>query len=104
MERRHHVELWLFAVLAFVVGDSSTTAAGLSAGAAEPNPLAATVLEVAGRPGMVVLKGAIVIALSLCYLGFDRATPYDIDDETALFVAGLGVLVTAWNLVVIALQ
>ena len=68
MERRHHVELWLFAFLAFVVGDSVTTAAGLSAGAAESNPLAATVLEVAGRPG------------------FDRATPYDIDDEAALFV------------------
>jgi hypothetical protein len=87
-----------------VVGDSITTAVGLSAGAAESNPLAATVLEVAGRPGMVVLEGAIVIALSLCDLGFDRATPSDNDDEAAPFVAGLGVLVTAWNLVVIALQ
>ena len=44
---------------------------------------------------MVALKGTIVIALSLCYLWFDRATPSGIDDEAALFVAALGVLVTA---------
>jgi len=35
-----------------------------------------------------------VIALSLCYLGFDRAMTKDIDDDAAVFVAGLGFFVT----------
>lgn len=97
MEQRHHTWLWLFAFVAFVVGDSLTTAVGLSAGAAEANPLAAAVLERAGRAGMVGLKAAIVVALYGLYYVFDATTPYDIDDEAALFVAGIGVLVTLWN-------
>ena len=28
---------------------------------------------------------------------------YDIDDEAAMVVAGLGILVTAWNVLIIAL-
>lgn len=102
MEQRHHVELWLFAFLAFVVGDSVTTAVGLTGGAVERNPLGAWVLATAGRPGMVALKAGIVLLLYALYYTFDRTTPYDIDDEAALFVGGIGVLVTAWNLYVIA--
>ena len=48
--------LWLFAFLGSGVGDSVMTAAGVSAGAPETNPLAATVLEVAGLPGLDLLK------------------------------------------------
>lgn len=97
MEKRHHTELWLFAFLAFVVGDSLTTAIGLSGSAVESNPIAAAVLTAAGRPGMVLLKAGIVIFLYGLYYGFDRTTPYDIDDEAALFIAALGLLVTLWN-------
>lgn len=50
---------------------------------------------------MVALKGGIVLLLYGLYYGFDRTTPYDLDDEAALFVAGLGLLVTAWNVRVI---
>lgn len=102
MEQRHHVELWLFAFLAFVVGDSVTTAVGLTGGAVERNAVGAWVLSTAGRPGMVALKAGIVIALYGLYYAFDATTPYDVDDEAALFVAGVGVVVTAWNLYVIA--
>jgi hypothetical protein len=86
-----------------VVGDSVTTAAWLSAGAAEWNPVAATVLAVAGRLGMVLVEAG-VVALYGLYVAFDRTTPYDIDDEAALFVAGLGLIVTVWNLAVIAAE
>lgn len=101
MEQRHHTLLWLFAFVAFVVGDSVTTAMGLSTGAVESNPLAAAVLERTGRAGMVVLKAGIVLALYGLYYAFDATTPYDVDDEAALFVAGVGVLVTLWNVRVI---
>jgi len=87
-----------------VVGDSVTTAAGLSAGAAEWNLVAATVLAVAGRLGIVLVKAGVVVALYGPYVAFDSTTPYDIDDWAALFVADLGLLVTVRNLAVIAAE
>lgn len=101
MEQRHHTELWLFAFLTFVVGDSITTAIGLSEGVAESNPVGAYVLAHAGQPGMVVFKAGILLGLYGLYYAFDRTTPYDVDDQAALFVASIGVLVTAWNVYVI---
>jgi hypothetical protein len=103
LEQRHHTELWLFAFLTFVVGDSVTTALGLSGGAVEHNPLGAAVLEHGGRAGMVVFKSAVLLALYGFYYAFDRATPYDVDDVAALLVAGLGLVVTSWNAYVIVL-
>lgn len=103
-ERRSHTELWLVAFLAFVVGDSVTTAVGLSVGAVEGNPVAATVLDAAGLPGMVLLKGAIVLALYGLYLGYDRATATDVTAEAAVLLAGLGLVVTTWNVAVIAVH
>jgi len=74
---------------------------GLSGSAVESNPAAAVVLEHAGRVGMVFLKSGIVIFLYLLYWAFDRTTRYNIDDEAALFVATLGLIVTGWNAYVI---
>lgn len=102
MDEKHHTQLWLFAFLAFVVGDSVTTAIGLSGSAIESNPVAALVLDHAGRVGMVVLKAGIV--LYALYYAFDRTTPYNIDDEAALFVAGLGLVVVVWNTYVIVVS
>jgi len=39
LDQRHHVELWAFAFLTFVVGDSLTTVLGLKRGAVESNPV-----------------------------------------------------------------
>lgn len=104
MDQKHHTRLWLFAFLAFVVGDSVTTAIGLGGSAVESNPLAAVVLNRAGRAGMVFVKAGIVLVLYALYYAFDRTTPYNIDDEAALFVAGLGILVTAWNTYIIVVS
>lgn len=101
MEQKHHTGLWFFAFLAFVVGDSLTTAFGLSRGAIEANPFGTTILELGGRPGMVIAKAGIFFALYGLYYAFDRSTSYDFDDEAALFIAGLGLLVTGWNIYVI---
>jgi len=101
VEGKHHTRLWLFAFLAFVVGDSVTTAIGLGGSAIESNPVAALVLDHAGRAGMVVVKAGIVLVLYALYYALDRTTRYNIDDEAALFVAGLGLLVVAWNTYVI---
>lgn len=101
MEEKHHTGLWLVAFLAFVVGDSVTTAIGLRGTAVETNPFAWLVLEHAGRVGMIVFKASIVLFLYTLYYRFDRATRYNIDDEAALFVAGLGLLVVLWNTYII---
>lgn len=102
MPQRHHTLLWLFAFGTFVVGDTVTTAVGLATSAVEANPVGAAVLAEFGKPGMVVLKAGIVLTLYVGYYVFDRRTRYDIDDEAALFVAGLGAAVVVWNLYVIA--
>lgn len=101
MEEKHHTWLWFFAFLAFVVGDSLTTALGLSRGFFEGNPFGASILEIGGRPGLVVAKAGIFFALYGLYFAFDRSTGYDIDDEAAFFIAGLGLLVTGWNIYII---
>lgn len=101
--QRHHTELWLFAFVTFVVGDSVTTAVGLTGGAVEHNPVPASVLGEAGVLGMVVVKAAVLLFLYGAYYGFDLLTPYDVDDLAALLVGGLGVVVTAWNVYVIFL-
>jgi hypothetical protein len=80
-----------------VVGDSVTTAIGLRGSAVESNPVAAKVLEQGGRPGTVLVKVGIVLGLYCRYYTYDRTTSSAIDDEAALFVGGIGVLVTAWN-------
>lgn len=69
----------------------------MSGGAVESNPVAAAVLARAGRAGMVLFKAGVVLVLYGLNDVFDRTTPYDVDDEAALFVAGVGLLVTAWN-------
>lgn len=50
---------------------------------------------------MIVFKASIVLFLYTLYYRFDRATRYNIDDEAALFVAGLGFLVVLWNTYII---
>lgn len=101
MEHKHHTWLWLFAFVAFVVGDSVTTAVGLGASAAESNPVAAAVLAEWGRVGMVLLKAGVVIGLYGFYYFFDRLHPYNVDDEVALLIGGLGLVITVWNAYVI---
>ncbi len=100
---RQHTSLWLVAALTFVVGDTVTTAVGLRSGTPEANPLAASLLEAYGVAGMVAVETGVFGALYGLYFVFDRVSRYTVDDEAALFVAALGLVVTGWNVSVLVL-
>ena len=92
--------LWGLAFLFFCVGDVVTTHVGLSLhGVVEAGPVVAPVLREYGVAAMVGLKTATV--------GLFYATAVVLPDPHAvgipLGLAIVGVLVTAWNLVVICL-
>lgn len=81
-----------------------TPAVGLQAGAVEGNPLAASVLQVVGLPGMVLFKGGIVLGLYGLFPVVGRTTAQDLHAKATLFLTALGVTVTTWNLAVIAVH
>jgi hypothetical protein len=92
--------LWWVTLLFFCVGDVVTTHVGLSMhGVVEAGPLVAPMVREYGLVAMVVLKAATV---GLFY-GVARAIPEPHAVGVPLGLAIVGVLVTAWNLVVICL-
>ncbi|MDX1746826.1 MAG: hypothetical protein R3324_12875 [Halobacteriales archaeon] len=95
------LRLWVLMVLFFCVGDLVTTHVGLSMpGIVEAGPLVGPVLEAYGPAAMVVMKGA-TVAL---FYGLYRVVPEPHSLGVPLGLAVVGVLVTAWNLVVIGLS
>ena len=91
--------LWIVAVLGFGVGDVLTTGVGLSLGGIEEGgPLVAALLD---RYGIASLVG-----LKLAWFGLSYAVwivvPVPDRIGIPLGLAALGVAVTAWNTVVLA--
>lgn len=94
-------ELWLLAALFFVGGDLLTTGVGLFAGGvAEVGPVVAPLIETYGLAAMVPLK---LLAIGICYLLW-RVTPAPHAVGVPLGLAVFGVLVTGWNVAVIAVS
>lgn len=90
---RHHW-LWAFAVLSFGLGDAVTTALGVGAeGLVETGPVATPLLQQFGLVSMVVLKLAVFGAGYLAWRGLPR--PHRVGIPLGLAV--VGVVVTAWN-------
>lgn len=90
--------LWLIAVCFFGVGDLVTTGVGLSFGrVVEVGPVAIPVVGRYGMAGMIVLKASVLGA----FYGFWRHWPTTERVGIPLGLATTGVLVTAWNLLVL---
>jgi len=94
-------ELWLLALVFFVGGDLLTTGVGLfTGGVAEVGPVVAPLIEAYGLAAMVPLK---LLAVGVCYLLW-RVTPAPHAVGVPLGLAVFGVLVTGWNVGVIAVS
>lgn len=93
------LQLWVIAVLAFGVGDIVTTTIGLrTAGVVEQHPVAAFSFQYGPVPVMVVLKTVVFVGCYLLWRAVSR--PYCLGVPLGLAV--LGVLVTTWNLSILA--
>lgn len=90
--------LWAVALLGYGVGDLATTLVGLSTGrGAEAGPVAAELVAAFGLPALVVLKLSSFLAFYLSWRLLAR--PFRV--AVPLAVAGVGVVVTGWNVVVL---
>lgn len=97
---RSHWMLWLLACLLFVTGDMVTTAYGLAHGSTESNLIPAFVLAHLGVIlGMAVLKLAAMLILFGLFTVIPEDQPRGVVPGS---VATFGLLVVAWNLMVIA--
>lgn len=98
--RESQQTLWVLAVLSYGIGDTVTTAIGLEMSeTAEAGPVAATFVDTAGIGGLLTLK---LIFFGVSVLGW-----YVIQSPSRvaipLAIAFAGVLVTAWNGVMLLL-
>lgn len=90
--------LWILAVLGYGVGDLGTTLIGLTTGrGAEAGPVAAELVGGFGLLALLVLKLA---TFGTFYLSWRLVGP-PVRVAVPLAVAIVGVLVTAWNVVVL---
>lgn len=97
--RQNRPYLWLGAVLFFVGGDIATTSVGLSLGPiVELGPVVKPLISRHGLVAMVALKGAVVGACYCLYC----CVPNRHNTGIPLGLAAVGVLVTGWNLALIA--
>lgn len=91
--------LWIGAVLFFAVGDVATTVVGLGFGPfVEAGPVVGPLIDRYGYAAMVALK---VAMLGGCYVLY-RLVPRPHSAGVPLGLATLGVLVTGWNLALMA--
>lgn len=96
----HEEHLWLVAGLGFVVGDMLTTSIGLGfVGVAEMHPIGARLFQYSIVGTMVALKIAV---FGGCYLLW-KHTPRPHCVGVPLGLAIFGILITFWNLYIIAL-
>lgn len=92
--------LWAIALLFFGAGDLLTTGIGLASGsAAEVGPFVLHLIEQYGLAAMPPMKA---VAFLCCY-GLWRVTPRPQAVGVPLGLAVLGVLVTAWNTLILSL-
>ena len=98
--REYQQPLWVLAVLFYGLGDTVTTAIGLQqAETAEAGPVAAVFVESAGITGLISLKLVLfAIAIGAWYL---IQSPSRVAIPLAIALAG--VVVTAWNAVMLFL-
>lgn len=95
---RRERALWVVVLLSYGVGDLLTTLVGLSTGrGAEAGPVAAELVAEFGLPVLVVLKLASIGAFYLLW----RLLGWPARVAVPMGVAGTGVFVTAWNVVVL---
>lgn len=99
--RRPHIgrAVWVLAALAFIVGDTASTAFGLHVGLVEAHPVAASILTAGGYHGMLAAKTAVY---TVAYVGTSMLPPtrYKIAVPASLLL--IGVAITAYNLHLIA--
>lgn len=96
--RAHQSTLWIAALLLYGLGDLVTTTVGLSQqGLDEIGPVAGPVIDAYGTPGLVVLKSGTLVGSYAAWrlLG----PPHRVGIPLGLAVVGL--VVTAWNSVLI---
>lgn len=90
--------LWLAAIGLFGIGDAVSTAVGLGIdGVYEAGPVAAVVVAHSGLVGMFLVKAGLFVGFALLW----RWTPGPHRLGIPLGLAGLGALVTGWNLAVV---
>ena len=95
-----HRWIWAFVGVFFVGGDLGTTGVGyVIPGVAEWNPSIAMVVDTHGFVGMISLKLIAVLGAFLLYRVAPR--PHNVAVPLGFVVVGVGV--TTWNLVVLAL-
>lgn len=98
--RRNTAYLWLGAVLFFVVGDVVTTSVGLGLDPiVELGPVVGPLIARYGLAVMIALKVGVV---GLCY-GLYCCVPRPHDVGVPLGLALLGLVVTGWNLALLAI-
>lgn len=91
-------ELWLVALIFFVVGDVVTTGIGYRMeGVVEASPLPAMLLA---NFGLIALLGLKVLVVGICYLLW-VSVPREYAVGIPLGMALLGVLSTGWNTTVL---
>lgn|GEM_PF-2197428 len=97
--------LWIAVAIA-ALADLGTTAVGLRLGLVEANPVGVAALEIAGLPGMVVLKGAAVGCGLAVVAAIVRAPDWIVPDYATLLVptalATVWLLAATWNAASIA--
>lgn len=77
--------------------DVATTHAGLSAGYAEANPAAVPFIEAFGTPGLMAMKGAVILAVYAAVRGLPNPAP----DVTAYALASVWLYAVGSNLSVV---
>lgn len=91
--------MWVAVALFYVIGDLATTAVGLSTGVAtEAGPVVGPLVDRYGLAVTVPIKAAVVVGCVLLW----KATPDRYASGVPLGMAAVGVLVTAWNLSILA--
>jgi hypothetical protein len=90
--------LWTVALLGYGVGDLGTTLVGLSTGrGAEAGPVAAELVAEFGLLALVALKLSSVATFCLAW----RLIAWPFRVAVPLGVAGVGLVVTVWNVTVL---
>lgn len=87
---------WLAVMLFFVIGDMTTTYAGLAVGATEAHPISNAFVD-KGPLVALGVKGVAVAVAWACY----RTSKPSVAWLIPATIGGIGMLLTAWNLAVV---
>lgn len=93
-------DLWFGGIAFYGIGDTITTVLGLTAGRViEAGPLVGSMLDQFGLPGLFLVKGLSLLGFYAFWRGL--RSPGRVGIPLALVL--VGVVVTAWNCIVLAL-